>query len=879
MKSSLFLFCLLSITGLAFGQQIKISGKVRDASGQVIPSASVQLKTTDGQVLSFTSGNEEGSYQLEGEFGDQQSLYLIAAYIGLKRDTLKLNVTSISTGVLQHDFKLQDDAIQLETIHIRSEQPIVSSANDTTKYNVARLTTADDRNIESVIKKMPGMKVSNDGTIYFNQQRITKVLLEGDDMTGEGYKTITQNLKPQLVEEVQAIENYVEDDLLNGVISSEEVVLNLKIKDKKSISGSIDAGYGSNDRNDLSGNFISFYKGIKAFSFLNNNNIGKYQADLLNLSNKSAAPQSGKLINHAIEDTNPFDNNYFRLNKSLSGSLSAIDRVSKNLKLTLGLYGIRNKLYDERNLLQRYYLQDTIVTEDLQNRRSNSKNYQLEFSADQKLDAKSRLFASFTYTTRPDVYHSNDLSMFNGLQANEVLQQQSGDDRNIRSELRYVLKSSANTALIASARYNSAAVRQNYTSQSDLYGSLPDFFGAQALMQLADTRLNQFGLDVQALRKSTNHYFYLNAGAFSSISKLETRLYSLSGGVQNLPGDEYANQNRVNNSEMYLGAKYIFDNKRIRLQLALRGNLRNIELYGRDSSYFYLQPSLNLKARLGEGQELILGYQMQNTSPDNLSYYQNYVLTDLRNLSSGLSQLYYYNTQDVNIAYQNNTFSAHYLSFRISGNANYSPFGFINTNFFDNALYYTQRSLYKSIRSIGGNTVFQKFIPALSIDATVDFSLSKRRYYASIGQEINPYSNLTQNLLLKLGTGFKLPVNFTLQFSYLNESVQQQNAAVGRNEAYKYSIASRIKLGKSLSHVTVYDLYRINRNDYHILNTEFLYNPGNGKISYGISGKNLFNVNSLINSSVSNVGESRGTASLLGRYILLNVSVPIGGAN
>lgn len=876
MRAFFLVFCFFHVAGWAFSQELKIGGTVRDANGQPIPSASIQLKTTDAQVIAFSSGNEDGTFSLEGSMDGHQVLYLIAAYIGMKRDTLKITAGAIPS---RHDFKLLEDAVQLETIHIKSDQPIVTTSNDTTKYNVARLTTPDDRNIESVIKKMPGMKVSNDGTIYFNQQRITKVLLEGDDMTGEGYKTITQNLKPQLVEEVQAIENYVEDDLLNGIISSQEVVLNLKIKNQKSISGSFDAAYGSDHRNDLSGNFISFYKGIKAFSFLNNNNIGKYQADLLNLSNKTAAPQSGKLINHAIEDTNPFDNNYFRLNKSLSGSISAIDRVTKNLKLSLGLYGIRNKLYDERNLFQRYYLQDTIVTEDLQNRSSNSRNYQVEFSADQKLNAKSRLFASFTYTTRPDAYHSNDLSMFNGLQSNEVLQRQSDQDRNIRSELRYVLKSAANTALIASAKFNSSDVNQNYTSQSDLYSAVPDFAAANAVLQLADTRLNQAGLDIQALKKSRSHYFYLNAGAFRSVSKLETRLYGLSGSIRNALADAYANQNRVANSEIYLGAKYTFDNKRIRLQLALSGNLRNIDLYGRDSSYFYLQPSLNLKARLGDGQELVLAYQMQNTSPGNLSYYQNYVLTDLRNLSSGLAQLYYYNTQDLNLAYQNSSFSAQYLSFRISGNANYSPYGFINTNFFDNALYYTQRSLYKSIQSIGGNTVFQKFIPALSLDATVDFSLSKRRYYASIGQEINPYSNLSQNLLLKLGTGFKLPVNFTLQFSYLNEAVSQQNAAVGRNEAYKYSIASRIKLGKSLSHVTIYDRYRINKTDYHIMNTELLYNPGKGKLSYGISGKNLFNVNSLINNTVSNVGESRGTASLLGRYILLNLSVSIGAAN
>ncbi len=877
MKSSLFVLLLVSIAGIAFGQQIKISGTIRDAAGKIIPSASVQLKTADFQVLSFTSGNEDGSYLLEADVKDQQIGYLIAAYIGMKRDTLKVDLSTIRGNIFQHDFQLQEDAIQLETINIKSDQPVVTSSNDTTKYNVAKLTTADDRNIESVIKKMPGMKVSNDGTIYFNQQRITKVLLEGDDMTGEGYKTITQNLKPQLVEEVQAIENYVEDDLLNGVISSDDMVLNLKLKNLKSISGSVDVAYGTDNRNDLSSNFISLFKGVKAFSFINNNNVGKYQADLLNLSNKDAAPQAGKLINHAIEDTNPFDNNNFRLNNSLSGSISAINRINKDLKLTLGIYGIRNKLYDERNLFQRYYLQDTVLTQDYQNRSSNSKNYQVEMSADQKINMRSRLFASFAYTTRPDFYRSDDLSAFNGIQAGQALQQQSDEARNIRTELRYTLKSGQNAAVIASVRFSSENVHQEYRSNSGLYSSIPDFGGSAELYQLASTRLNQAGIDLQGLKKLAQHYFYLNAGAFTSNSRLNTGLYEAVS--QTLIGAQYVNYNEVNNGELYLGAKYTFDNKLLRLQLSLRGNFRNVELYKRDSSFFYLQPGLNLKAKLGQGQELILGYEMKNNSPGNLSYYRNYLLTDLRNLNSGLSQLYYYNSHDLNLAYQNSRFSSQYLTFRVSGNANFSPYGFINTNFFDNTLYYTQRSLYKGIQSFGGNTVFQKFFASLSIDATLDMSISKSHYYASIGDEINPYSNINQSILLKFGTGFKLPINFTTQFSYLNQLVNKDEKELSRNEAYKYSIASRIKLGKFLTHVTIYDQYRINNRNYLIMNSELLFNPGNGKISYVLTGKNLFNVNSLVNNNVSNVGESLSSASLLGRYVMLNVSMPIGGRN
>ncbi|MGY4386044.1 putative transcriptional regulator [Pedobacter sp. UYP24] len=843
-----------------------------------MPSVTLQLKNAKSlDLVAYSMSNVNGEYELKANIDSIANLYLIASYIGLKKDTLTINVSKLQEPFLvNHNFNLTDDATQLDEIKIIADIPIITKTNDTTKYNVARLTSPEDQNIESVIKKMPGMTVSKDGVIYFNQQRIAKILLEGDDMTGDNYKTITQNLKPQLVEEVQAIENYVEDDLMNGIISSNEVVLNLKVKAKKSVSGSLDLSYGSNNRNDLTANLVSFTKGFKAFTFVNNNNTGKYQDDLLSLSNNGVPFQTNKFINHAIESTNPFDNNQFRLNKSLAGSISAISQVTDKLKISLGLYGILNNLYDERNDNRLFYTADTIRTFDKENRNSNSKIYQAEWTADQRLNKKSRLVVAFSTTFKPEKYLSKDLSFFNYNPSDSVSQEQSDRLKSISGQLKYVLKLNANIALITTINHKFEDLRQNYNVNSNLYTVVPYFGGASSLLQLASIRTNTTKADIQLLKKSGYNYFYTNIGYNVLDAKIATSLYNADSGHEpELLADKFINANNFIIRESYLGGKYTFDNKRIRLQALMTGSLRQIVVYGRDSSFLVLQPELSLSAKISESQTLKIRYTLENKSPGSLEYYQSSILTDVRNVNSGLNKIYSFSTQKVEVGYNNSDFSKNYFSFQANGSAKFSPFGFLATNFFDNTIYYSQRSLYKGVKIFQGNLVFQKFVPFVASNFSLDLSASTSEYYAAIGQVINPYSDISKSIVFNISTGFKLPVNFSTEFRYLKSNTYLSDVKINSNNSYKYALVSRSKIGKHLFHVASYDLYRLNNKNYRILNTELIYQPTKSGITYTIQGKNLYNVKTFTNTYVSNIQESTSSTSLLGRYLLFKVSLTI----
>lgn len=868
------LFTLIPFS--AFGQKITVNGKVY-TGGQPLPYATLQLKTVEGVVLSFVSTNNDGRFVLEADLATAKSVLLIASYIGLKTDTLKIESTAFNGAPVTRDFNLRDDPQQLDQINIKAEQPVATVHNDTTKFNVAKLTTDEDKNIESVIKKMPGMSVSKDGTISYNQQKITKVLMEGDDMTGENYKTITQNMKPQLVEEVQAIENYVENDLLNGIISSDEVVLNLKLKNKKSILGSADLGLGSNNRNDISATVVSLYKRIKAFSYVSNNNTGKYQEDLLSLNNKGAYSNSnGKLINHTIGDTNPFDNNHFRLNKTISGSFSAVSHANKNLKLTLGVYAIRNKLFDERANTQLFFGPEPITTEDRETRSSNDRNYQVEVGAQQKIGSSSRLSTALSYTYKPSTYGSIDTSFFNSKSENLVNQYQLDNVKTFKGQLSYVQKTNASTAFVATVSSLHQQIGQSYNSISDLYAQMPLFNGAINLLQNADNTLNTVLFDTQLLKKSGRSYFYLNGGGNVKQTHTFTNLYRIDDSIETPFGQDFQNDVLTNSQLVYVAAKYTFDKKVIKVQGLLRGNVKHIRVFDQDSTYVYLQPELNIVAKLTDHQQLSLSYKVQNTSSDDFDYYKNKLVTDVRNINTGLDRIYYFNTHLIRAYYNNKSFSDQYFSFELSGNGSYSASGFLTSNYFDNAFYYTQLGFYKGIKKLGGNAVLQKFIPLISTDFTLNLSTAHTNYYASINNQVNNYINRNKAFDFKLSTGFQFPVNFSGQFQYIEDANYLAGNQINDNRVYKYSAATRIKFAKGLTQLVSFDLYKLNNSSYHILNAELIYQPKNARIKYSITGKNLLDVKTLVNNYVSNVVKSTSTASLLGRYVMLNLSVSIG---
>jgi len=873
-KIFVLLILTFSINNLS-AQTIKISGNVRSGN-QSLPSAAIQLKTLEQDLLFYGFSEDDGSYLISGSLNLSDKFILIASYIGYKRDTLIVSRNELlKTSFFQHNFNLQEDKKQLDEIYIKAP-PAVQVNNDTTKYNVLRFTSSEDRNLESVIKKMPGMDVNKDGTIFFKGKKISKVLLEGDDLTGEGYKAITKNLKPEFVEEVQALEHYVEDDLLKGIINSDDIVLNLKVRNKKArkIIGSIDGGAGTSDRRQLSSNFISFIDKTKAFAFANHNNLNsESNSNILDLVDENRKfTGNNQIIRHEIGTYNPFDDKLYNLNNTTQGSLNGITRVNDNFKINYSLFYSWSKLFGQTSMQNTYFPPNAVYTENNDSRTSLNKILKADFSADYLVKSNSRFVAKLTYKQEPKNFNSSAFSIFNSITGDSVIQNQQDLNRTLNGLLKYTIKANKRTAYLFSARILADDVNQNYLVNSNLYNNIPIFNGSNSLLQEVGNRNFKLKLDAEVLKRYNTSFLYFNLGNEINQFKINSNL--LDANSISI-GSDYFNSNLFKISQTYLTSKYVYDNQPFKVVAQLKSTLQLLKNMGKDSTYYIFEPNIAFSYKLSQIQNISLTYNYRNNNPQPIEYYKNFILTDIRNFSSGLTNFYNYNTHSVNLGYGFNDFANSYFNLNVSLNGSYSKYGFLYTNFFNNTLNYSEKQPYKGIKTLNANINAKKFIPFLSLSLTVSYAPSVTNYFSQFGNGAKKYTALNQSLNTKINTGFNLPINFGLGTDLLLSRTKSEGNSIAKSNAYKYSFDYRYKISSKIFNVSSYSIYKMNNQNFNLIDTELQFNPTKGNFKYSLQGKNLANLKAFSSVNINEVSASNYSSSILGRYIMLNVSISI----
>ncbi|WP_316831075.1 hypothetical protein [Pedobacter aquatilis] len=856
-------------------QTVKISGFVRSGN-QSLPSAAIQLKNINQEILFYGFSEDNGDYSISGDLDQSIKFFLIASYIGYKRDTLIISRNELlKTNFFQYNFNLTEDKKQLDEIYIKAP-PAVEVNNDTTKYNVLRFTSPEDRNLESVIKKMPGMDVNKDGTIFFKGKKISKVLLEGDDLTGEGYKAITKNLKPEFVEEIQALEHYVEDDLLKGIINSDDIVLNLKVRNKRArkIVGSVDGGLGTNDSRQLSANLISFIDKTKTFAFANHNNLNsESNSNILDLVDENRKfTGNNQIIKHEIDTYNPFDDKMYSLSNTTQGSLNAITRLSDKFKINYSLFYSWSKLMGQTSIENIYFTPNNTYTKNSDNRTSVDKIFKADFSADYLIKNNARFVSKFTYKQEPKNFNIAAFSIYNNIAGDSVSQNQQDLNRTFNGLLKYTIKANKRTAYLFSARILADGVNQDYLVNSNLYENMPIFIGSNSLLQEVDNRNFKLKIDAEALKRYDTSFLYFNLGNEINHFRINSNLFSAN---QRSIGGDYVNNNLFKMNQTYLTAKYVYDNQPVKIIAQLKSTLQFLKNMGKDSTYYTFEPNITFSYRPGQVQHISLTYNYRNNNPQPIEYYKNYILTDIRNFSSGLTNFYNYNMHSVNLDYGFNDFANSYFNLNVSVNGNYSKYGFLYTNFFNNTLNYSEKQPYKGIRALSSNINAKKFIPFLSMSLTVTYAPSITNYYSQFGNGARKYTALSQSLGAKINTGFNLPINFGLGTDLLLNRTKSEGNSIAKSNAYKYSFEYRYKISPKIFNYSSFNIYRMNNQNFNLIDTEFQYNPVKGNFKYSLQGKNLANLKAFSNLNINEVSSTNYSSSILGRYFMLNVSMSV----
>ncbi len=245
----LFLLFVLSVLGVR-AQRYVVVGTVHNATSDTgIEFATAALLRADSTGLSSTMTDEDGSFRLSAK---SPGRYIVKfSYIGYK--TLYRNVEltadkdSIGLGVI----KLTSTDNMLGTAVVSATASRVEQKEDTTVFNASAYRVPEGSTLEALVKQLPGVEVSDDGTITWNGKEVKEFLVNGKDFFKGDTKIAMKNLPTELVSKIKAYDKQSDYAEQTGIDDGEETTV-LDISTKRQLDESwvtnLDLGYGSRDR-------------------------------------------------------------------------------------------------------------------------------------------------------------------------------------------------------------------------------------------------------------------------------------------------------------------------------------------------------------------------------------------------------------------------------------------------------------------------------------------------------------------------------------------------------------------------------------------------------------------------------------------------------
>lgn len=358
---SIFSFLILFSTGLN-AQQRTVRGTVKSEGGEKLVAAMITLVNQKGTVLKYAGTDDKGGFLLNMPVSGEE-LWLEVSYFGYLKErqqaTADRNI---------YDFVLKTDPIGLKEVVVKAA-PVLRQG-DTLSYHVESFATGQDRSIGDVLRRMPGIEIEADGTIYHNGEKIQNLYIHGDNLMEGRYGLATKAIHRDMIVRVDIIQNHQPVNVLRGKVRSDKTSLNLVLKDENSVklTGKMMLGGGTPGQVDASVSPILLNKTVKMVNLAGLNNAGvdyrgnfrKLGAAGLTEEMKTEFAQVPLSQGTAGAPDLPLKNYYFNRSGLLTLNNSFTNRRDMQFRVNLnGFTDNNSRVYDA--MQENYLEKDTVV--------------------------------------------------------------------------------------------------------------------------------------------------------------------------------------------------------------------------------------------------------------------------------------------------------------------------------------------------------------------------------------------------------------------------------------------------------------------------------------------------------------------------------------
>lgn len=354
MKSLLYISILL-LTACSLSAQQTIKGIVTDAgNGRPVDAAAVQIRKAGRQFpLTYTLTKADGTFALPLHQTDD-SLFVHISLLGYKAVRQK-----ITNGETLH-IRLEPEVFTLKEVEIRPGR--VYGRQDTINYDVSQFISPKDEAIKDVLKKLPGVDVDDDGKISYNGKNISQFYVEGMDLTDGRYNQLTDNLQADAVKSVQVLENHQPIRALQKKLTTEDIAINLKLKDnfRDRWMGTLEGGLGASPLLwEGTGNAIQISRNSQSAYIYKGNNRGNDVTDEQNVLTQTGAERgTGPSIPSFLSQPSfsaPLKKERLLFNNVHSLSGNRVYKLDETTQLRLNANYLHDLTQQERGSVTYYY--------------------------------------------------------------------------------------------------------------------------------------------------------------------------------------------------------------------------------------------------------------------------------------------------------------------------------------------------------------------------------------------------------------------------------------------------------------------------------------------------------------------------------------------
>lgn len=829
------------------------------------------------ELLSYTYSNSKGKFELP------YSKLTYPFFLEISCVFCESKVFEIQELNTEFKTTITYKEIDLEEVEIVDSKKIIEK-NDTTSYEVKKFLNGTEKKVEDLLKKLPGISVNETtGQIKFKGKDIELVQLDSDDLFGANYTLGTKNISIDMVEEIQAIENFSTNPLFKGVEDSEKTILNLKLKKNKfdfSNDVVLRNGYGEKYMGANEITTLGVNKFIKSFGIIAFQNFGinsiDYRFDEIENYDTRFCNEEFKTTKNISESNffNQLPAKRTNFNESIFASFNSMFKISRRIKVKSNLNYFSDK-FDFSELIETNYFENNQLNQQFIQENNYYRNPKI-----------LKIYNQLTFNVNKHSLLEYKINWFN---------------ENIDSGIHTLLNSeNYNSTINTNNHFLKSDLEYTYKINNNNVFKIDHTISFNSIPQLMLS--NPGNIFESNINSSTNkqNSVYQNRVVFSKfkylfkINEIKNVLF-VGYSDKKLPfqssliQDDLLNStfsNDVNYSIRTLFSEFTtsFKIKNSKTRIFISSNhynqiLKSVENPNIKKTELALNYSIISNFNLSNSSSIIFNYEVQNNTPNQNNLYSNFVSTDNTSIRNNIISLDLAKNERAVFTYKFKNMNKLFL---VDLNINYNNStnsNITNIIYNSNFISYTSFQTPHEIESKKIDLNIDKYLKPLKINLKCNVYHSIDSYFNSITD-----FELRENKLKDTGgsiyliSTFNLPINFESKFNYINSSTKSNDGFESKRESLSSVFNLIVKPSNNTILKTSYEFYKFDLNQkvyFSFLDTNIQFNNKKNNFSFSIQCNNLLNENLFRIFSNNDYSTTIYQSKLLSRYALLLFSFKI----